>query len=187
MKTLKSLKVEFVENLKSNQIQLCMGGIESALQESTIDRTLNILRFAIEKAGHKIKFSGRKYNKAEHWFDEECELKETETKMTLVEYKVKDYDVSRFKYWKCRKEYYSILEKKKKSWQEKQSEFLNNLIKQKEVKKIWGAVRNILKKNYYLPTVTPENWIKHFSNLFFNTAGELLTYELQALGPQYVE
>jgi hypothetical protein len=37
-----------------------MGGTESALQESTSDRTLNILYFVIKKAGHKIKFSGRK-------------------------------------------------------------------------------------------------------------------------------
>jgi hypothetical protein len=141
----------------------------------------------IKKNGHKMKFSGRKYSKAEYWFDEECMLNKKETKMTLVEYKVKDDDVSRFKYWECRKEYYNILVKKKKSWQEKQSEFLNNLIKQKEVKKIWEAVRNILKKNYYLPTVTPEKWIKLFSDFFSNTAGEPLTYELQALGPQYVE
>jgi hypothetical protein len=77
--------------------------------------------------------------------------------------------------------------KKEKSWQEKQSEFISNLIKQKEVKKIWEAVRNILKKKDYLPTVTPEKWIKHFSNLFSITAGELLIYELRALGPQYVE
>jgi hypothetical protein len=55
------------------------------------------------------------------------------------------------------------------------------------VKKIWEATRNILKKNYYLPTVAPEKWIKHFGYLFSNTAGEPLTYELQALGPQYVE
>jgi hypothetical protein len=99
----RKLKVEFVENLKSNEIQLCMGGIESALHESTIDRTLNILYFAIKKAGPKIKFSGREYNKAEHWFDEECMLKKKETKMTLVQYKVKDDDVSRFKYQECRK------------------------------------------------------------------------------------
>jgi hypothetical protein len=44
-----------------------------------------------------------------------------------------------------------------------------------------------LKKKNYLPTVTPEKWIKRFSNLFSNTAGQLLTYELQVLGPQYVE
>jgi ribosome biogenesis GTPase A len=79
------------------------------------------------------------------------------------------------------------LEKKEEIMAGKESEFLNNLIKQKEVKKIWEAVRNILNKKDYLPTVTPENWIKHFSNLFSNAAGELLTYELQALGPQYVE
>jgi hypothetical protein len=79
------------------------------------------------------------------------------------------------------------LEKKGKSWRENQSEFLNNLIKQKEVHKIWEAVRNIVKKKDYLLTVTAENWIKHFSNLFSNAAGEGLTYELQALGPQYVE
>jgi hypothetical protein len=114
-------------------------------------------------------------------------LKKKETKMTLVEYNVEDDDASRFKYWECRKESYNILEKRKKSWQEKQSEFLNNLIKQKEIKKIWEAVRNILKKNDYLHTVAPEKWIKHFSELFFNTAGEPLTYEMQALGPRYVE
>jgi hypothetical protein len=47
-------------------------------------------------------------------------LKKKGTKMTLVEYKVKDDNISRFKYWEHRKEYYNILEKKKKSWQEKQ-------------------------------------------------------------------
>jgi hypothetical protein len=45
----------------------------------------------------------------------------------------------------------------------------------------------ILKKKDYLPTVTPESWIKHFSDLFSNTTGQPLTYELQAFGPQYVE
>jgi hypothetical protein len=39
-------------------------------------------------------------------------LNKNETKRTLVEYKVKDDDISRFKYWECRKEYYNILEKK---------------------------------------------------------------------------
>jgi hypothetical protein len=92
--------------------------------------------FCDKKAEHKMKFGGRKYNKAEHWFDEECMLKKRETNRTSVEYKVKDDDVSRFKYWECRKEYYNILEKNKKSWQEEQSDFLDNLIKQKEVKKI---------------------------------------------------
>jgi hypothetical protein len=58
-----------------------------------------------------MKFSFRKYNKAEHWFDEECMLKKKETKIALVEYKVKDDDVSIFKHWECRKEYYNILEK----------------------------------------------------------------------------
>jgi hypothetical protein len=81
-----------------------LGGIESALQESTIDRTSNILYFAVKKAGQKMKFSGRKYNNAEHRFDEECMLKKNKTKITLVEYKIKDDDMSRFKYWKRRKE-----------------------------------------------------------------------------------
>jgi hypothetical protein len=31
-----TLKVEFVENLKSNEIQLCMGGIGSALYERAL-------------------------------------------------------------------------------------------------------------------------------------------------------
>jgi hypothetical protein len=106
-----NLKVEFVENLKRNEIQLCMGGIESALHESTIDRTLNFLYLAIKNAGYKTKFSGRKYNKAEQRFDEERKLRKKET----TEHRVKDDDVSRFKYWECRKEYYNILGEKKKT------------------------------------------------------------------------
>jgi hypothetical protein len=58
------------------------------------------------------------------------------------------------------------LEKKKQIWQEKQAEFLNNLIKQKEVKKVWEAVKNILKKKDYLPTVSPENWLNILVNCF---------------------
>jgi hypothetical protein len=50
-----------------------------------------------------------------------------------------------------------------------------------------GGCKEYSDKNYYLPTVTPEKWIKHFSDLFSNTAGEPLTYELQALGPRYVQ
>jgi hypothetical protein len=39
----------------------------------------------IEKARHKMKFSGKKYSKVEHWFDEECLSKKKATKMALVE------------------------------------------------------------------------------------------------------
>jgi hypothetical protein len=60
---------------------------------------------------------------------------------------------------------------------------LNNLVKQREVKK----VRNIVKEKNNVPTVTLENWVKHFSNLFSKTASENSTYELQALGRQYTE
>jgi hypothetical protein len=57
-----------------------MGGTESALEDSTIDRTLNILYFMIKRARHKMKFSSKKYDKAKHWFDEECMLKKKEQK-----------------------------------------------------------------------------------------------------------
>jgi hypothetical protein len=53
------LKLEFIENLKSNEFNY-VWVIYYLLYKSTIDRTLNILYFVIKKARHKIKFSGRK-------------------------------------------------------------------------------------------------------------------------------
>jgi hypothetical protein len=44
--------------------------IESVLQESNIDRCSYILYFVTKKGGHKMKFSGGKYNKVEHCFGE---------------------------------------------------------------------------------------------------------------------
>jgi hypothetical protein len=58
------------------------------------------------------------------------------------------------------------LEKKKQIWQEKQAEFLNNLIKQKKVKKVWEAVRNILKKKDIVQKIGL-NILVNYCNLLF--------------------
>lgn len=43
-----------------------MGGTESMLQKNNKDRCLHMLYVVIKKAGHKIKFSSKKYNKVKH-------------------------------------------------------------------------------------------------------------------------
>jgi hypothetical protein len=39
--------------------------------------------------------------------------------------------------------------KKRQRWQDKNSEFKNDLIKQKDVRRIWEAVRSTVKKRAY--------------------------------------
>jgi hypothetical protein len=70
-----------------------------------------------------MEHSGWKYNKVEHWFYKECMSKKKTARIPLVEYKVKDDDISRVKYWECRKEYDNILERKKAAWQESNESF----------------------------------------------------------------
>jgi hypothetical protein len=95
-------------------------------------------------AGYKMKFSGKKHNKGKHRFDEECISNKKSNKMALVKYKVKDGDVRRVKYWECIKQYniWGLGEGgggEKQILLEKQAPFLNNVIKQKDVKKGLGS------------------------------------------------
>jgi hypothetical protein len=45
--------------------------------------------------------------------------------------------------------YEKLLEVKRQRWQDKNSEFKNDLIKQKDVRRIWEAVRSTVKKRAY--------------------------------------
>jgi hypothetical protein len=120
----------------------------------------------IRRTGRKMEYRGI-CKELDHWYDEEYPWKKKETKVALKEYKYRDDGEYRGKYWGCRKEYEKLLETKRKGWQDKKSEFINYLIKQKDVKRIWEAFRCIVKKRVYsIANVSPDSWIKHFGDLF---------------------
>jgi hypothetical protein len=61
------------------------------------------------------------YRKKEHWFDEVCVERNRETKDALTDFREKNDDTSRIKYWECRMLYEKIFEDKRNKWQEKQA------------------------------------------------------------------
>jgi hypothetical protein len=72
--------------------------------------------------------------------------------------------------------------------QKKKSEFINNLIKQKDIKRIWEAVRSIVnKRDYNTANVSTDSRIKHFGDLFTTQELDLSVGEVQILGPHYID
>jgi vacuolar-type H+-ATPase subunit H len=111
-----------------------------------VEEAVNILYCMIGRAGRKMEHRGKVYKELDHWHDEECQWKKKETKVALKEYKYRDDGEYRETYRECRKEYEKLLETKRKKWQDKKSELINDLITQTDVKRIWEAVRSIVKK-----------------------------------------
>jgi ribosomal protein S21 len=78
------------------------------------------------------------------WFNEECMEKKTEMKQALRKFKEKDDNESRIQYWESRKAYERTVENKMYLWQEKVAEC--KFITQKEVEKVWEAIKNITRR-----------------------------------------
>jgi hypothetical protein len=110
----------------------------------------------VRRAGRKMEHRGKVCKELDHWYDEEIQRKRK--KVGLKEYKYRDNDEYRGNYWECRKEYEKLVETKCKRWQDKIPEFINDLVKQKDVKRILEAVRSIVKKrDYNTDNVSPDN------------------------------
>jgi hypothetical protein len=76
----------------------------------------------------------RMFGRKGHCFDEECQEKRRQTRVALKKFKEKD-DISRTEYWAKRKAYERMVGKKRCIWQEKETEYINKLICEKEIKK----------------------------------------------------
>jgi YesN/AraC family two-component response regulator len=91
------------------------------------------------------------------------------------------------KYWVCRNRYAKILEHKRKAWQAKEVERINTVVRQKNIKKVWEEIRNIVKKREFVNKVKPDEWVKHSGELFSSDTNRRVGYETQKLGPLYIE
>jgi hypothetical protein len=60
-------------------------------------------------------------------------------------------------------------------------------VRQKNIKKVWEEIRNIVKKSEFVNTVKPDEWVKHFDELFSSDTNRGVGYETQKLGPLYIE
>jgi hypothetical protein len=64
----------------------------------------------------------------------------------LRDFKSQNNEESRIRYWVCRNRYAKILEHKRNVWQAKELECINTVMRQKNVKKVWEEIKNIVKK-----------------------------------------
>jgi hypothetical protein len=55
------------------------------------------------------------------------------------------------------------------------------------VKKVWEEIRNIVKKREFVNKVKPDEWVKYSDELFSNDTDRGVGYEKQQLGPLYIE
>jgi hypothetical protein len=179
---------EFLDITNSNINEYCMYRIKLLLQNGKINEAQNILLFSLRRAGAKMRCDGKKYRKKEHRFDEECTEKKREAKEALRKFKEKVDDESRIAYWEKRKAYEIPVEKKSCIWQEKEAECINKLVREKEMKKIWEAIRNITRKKETTVFVEPREWISYFQELFSINNDRMLVdlYETQTLGRLYI-
>jgi hypothetical protein len=77
--------------------------------------------------------------------------------------------------------------KKKAAWQTEEAECINILVRYKDAKKIWETIRAIVKKVDFKNDVKPCDWVKYFSDLYSRKSNTGLVYEIQLIGPQYIE
>jgi hypothetical protein len=75
------------------------------------------------------------------------------------------------------------------TWQEKEVEYINKLVYGKDIKKIWKAVRMIVRGKEPTAYVEPNEWVSHFQDLFSRDSNRVLAevYEMQMIGPLYIE
>jgi hypothetical protein len=143
----------------------------------------------VRRAGAKMRCDRRMVRRKEHWFDVECGEKRRQTRMALKKFKEKDDDISRTDYWAKSKEYERLVGEKRGIWQEKEAEYINKLVYGKYIKKIWKAVRKIVRGKEPTAYVGPNEWARHFRDLFSRDSnrGSAEVYETQMIGPLYIE
>jgi primosomal protein N'' len=119
----------------------------------------------VRRAGAKMRCVRRMFGRKEHWFDEECWEKRRQTMVALRKFKEKD-GLSRTEYWAKRKAYERMVGKKRCMRQEKEAEYINKLVCEKDINKIWKAVRKIVRGKEFTACVEPNEWVRHFQDLF---------------------
>jgi hypothetical protein len=82
-----------------------------------------------------------------------------EMKEALRKFKEKDYNESR-------RAYERTVENKRHTWQENEAEYINTLVREKEMKIIWQAVSNITRRKEPITSVDPHEWASYFHGLF---------------------
>jgi hypothetical protein len=118
-----------------------------------------------------------------HWFHEECRGKRRQTRVALKKFKEKDDDISRTEYWAKREGYERMVGKERCMRQEKEAEYINKLFCEKDIKKIWKAVRKIVRRKESTACVEPNDWVSHFQDLFSRDSnrGLVQLYETQMI------
>jgi hypothetical protein len=93
-----------------------------------------------------------------------------------------------FEYWENRKPYKRTVEKKRCTWQDKEAEYINKLVREKDIEKVWEAIRNITRKKETTVSVKPRKWVRYFQELFSINNDSVLVdfYETQTLGPLHI-
>jgi hypothetical protein len=112
-----------------------------------VNNVVDILHFMVKRAGAKMRLSGGNHRGSRHWFDEESIQSKRKSREALRVFKENNDEVSRIKYWESRKKYERVVVKKKAAWQMEEAEHINILVRHKDAKKIWEAIRTVVKKN----------------------------------------
>jgi hypothetical protein len=143
-----SLKLDFMDTLNDNSSVLCIHGIQFLLQKDEDNNVVDIMYFMVKTAGAKMKQSGGNHTGSRHWFDEECVEIKRKSREALRAFKENNDEGSRIRYWESRKKYERVVVEKKSAWQTEEAEHINILVRCKDAKKIWEAIRAIVKKKW---------------------------------------
>jgi hypothetical protein len=182
------VKLEFLDIMNSNVNEYCMQVIRYFLQKDQINEAYSLFLFSVRRAGARMRCARRMFSRKRHWFDECWEIR-MQTRVALRKFKEKDDDISRTEYWAKRKACEKIVGKKRCIWQEKEVEYINKLDCENEIKKIWKAVRKIVRGKVPTACVEPNEWVSHFQDLFSRDSNRGLVelHETEMIGPLYIE
>ena len=111
---------------------------------------------------------GRKKKIYNDWFDEECQKKKRLVKRLLQQFqRAKDIEekcIKKLKYIEERKDYIKLRKDKKRDYDNKRLQKLNNSMK--DSKLFWSTVRLLNRKNVIYSNISSQQWHDHFFKVF---------------------
>lgn len=183
----KEREVEYLAQLRTRALQEDIARA-TQLTDHDIDSALSVFTESVLTASKcmmkTIKFKTRKPRERKNlWFDDQCRTMKAEAVQLLKTFRKSLLDSDKNKYLDKRKEYQTLIRRKKAELKNMQLEKLENA--QKDAKSFWKDIRFITgrPKAGICEKITHAQWVNHFRQVFSVDGNQTVDENLQLRQP----
>ena len=130
-----------------------------------VEQDNNLITEAFKQAASHLKNSNGPFQRKSGWFDKNCTVAKKKCMRSLKELRKVNNTENRKEYHENRRNYRGVCKKAKQHYL---NTMQDEICKAKDSKIFWDCINRFKGKNYVAPSpsITSEQWIKHFQNLF---------------------